>query len=62
MDERRRVEELMHRHGHRIAYVLDGAGNFERSSALQTIINFSDCTASYSDAEIKRLAATIKKS
>lgn len=52
----------MHRHGHRIAYVLDGAGNFERSSALQTIINFSDCTASYSDAEIKRLAATIKKS
>ncbi len=55
-------QELLHQHGHRIAYVLDGAGNFERSSALQTIINFSDCTASYSDAEIKRLAGTIKKS
>ncbi len=55
-------QELLHQYGHRIAYVIDGAGNFERSSALQTILNFSDCCASYSDKDIRRLAMTIKKS
>jgi len=42
--------------GHRIAYVIDGAGNFERSAALQTICANSDCTVAFSLAEIKHLA------
>lgn len=54
-------QELLHQYGHKIAYVIDGAGNFERSSALQTILNFSDCNASYNDNDIKQLAMTIKK-
>jgi hypothetical protein len=35
---------LIHQGGHRIAYVIDGAGNFERTAALQTICRNSDCT------------------
>jgi hypothetical protein len=29
---------LLKKHGHKIAYVIDGAGNFERQSALATIL------------------------
>jgi len=36
--------ELLHENGHKIAYVIDGAGNFARQSALRTISQYSDCT------------------
>lgn len=48
--------------GHRIAYVIDGAGNFERSSALQSIIEASDCTVNFSKSDIVGLAQTMKQS
>lgn len=48
--------------GHKIAYAIDGAGNFERSSALQTIIESSDCIINFSKGDILRLAKTIKNS
>jgi hypothetical protein len=51
---------LMHRDGYKIAYVLDGAGNFQRSSALSTICQFSDCTVAYTVSEFKVLADWIK--
>ena len=54
-------QKLMHANGHKIAYVLDGAGNFQRSSALSTICHFSDCTVAYSEAEIAVLAEFIKE-
>lgn len=54
-------QQLMHQNGHKIAYVLDGAGNFQRSSALGTICQFSDCTVAYSDAEIAVLANFIRE-
>ena len=54
-------QQLMHRNGHQIAYVLDGAGNFQRSSAVSTICQFSDCTVAYSEAEISVLAAFIQE-
>ena len=44
-----------------IAYVIDGAGNFQRSSAVSTICSFSDCTVAYSKDEIKVLANFIKE-
>jgi hypothetical protein len=52
---------LMHEDGHWIAYVMDGAGNFQRSSAVSTICNFSDCTVAYSEAEIAVLAKFIQE-
>ena len=48
--------ELLHKAGHKIAYVLDGAGNFEREAALRTICKFSDCTVAFTPEQIKRLA------
>lgn len=51
---------LMHKNGHQIAYVLDGAGNFQRTSAISTICNHSDCTVAYTLAEFKVLSNWIK--
>ena len=52
---------LMHKDEYKIGYVLDGAGNFQRSSALSTICSHSDCTVAYTQAEFKVLSNWIKK-
>jgi hypothetical protein len=52
---------LMHADGHHIAYVIDGAGNFQRSAAISTICSNSDCTVAYSLEEFKLLAEWIAK-
>ncbi|MGD1705189.1 hypothetical protein [Dapis sp. BLCC M229] len=41
--------------GHKIAYVIDGAGNFQRQSALQTICLHSHCTVALSKNELSIL-------
>ncbi len=51
---------LVHKSGYSIAYVLDGAGNFQRSSAISTICNHSDCTVAYTLSEFKVLSNWIK--
>ena len=51
---------LMHMAGHKIAYVIDGAGNFQRSSAISTICNYSDCTVAFTTSEFEVLAAWLK--
>lgn len=50
----------MSRAGHYVAYVLDGAGNFSRSSALTTLCQSSDCTVAYSDTELDTLVDFIR--
>lgn len=50
-------QAVLHEKGHHIAYVIDGAGNFQRSSALATICRFSDCTVTFRDDELTSLAA-----
>jgi hypothetical protein len=45
--------------GHHIAYVLDGAGNFERKAALTTICEYSDCTAAFTKSELDKLTEFI---
>ncbi len=52
---------LMHSDGYKIAYVLDGAGNFQRQSALSTICKYSDCSVAYSDEEFEILSSWIKE-
>jgi hypothetical protein len=47
---------LLARNGHKIAYVIDGAGNFERSSAIATICKYSDCIVTFKETEVERLA------
>lgn len=50
----------MRRSGYFVAYVLDGAGNFSRSSALTTLCQSSDCTVAYSDKELGTLVSFIR--
>jgi hypothetical protein len=50
----------MQREGYFIAYVLDGAGNFSRRSALTTLCQSSDCTVGYSDVELDTLIDFIR--
>jgi hypothetical protein len=39
--------ELLHKAGHKIAYVLDGASNFERDAALRTTRHLGGCTMAF---------------
>lgn len=48
--------QLLRRHGHKMAYVIDGAVNFERRSAISTICENSDCTVAFRDEELDKLA------
>lgn len=45
--------------GHRMAYVVDGAGNFERHQAVRVICDHSDCTVAFTPAELSLLAQFI---
>jgi hypothetical protein len=53
--------DILHRSGHKICYVIDGAGNFERDAALRTICRFSDCTVAFTPSEIQRLVGYLKE-
>lgn len=53
-------QELLHANSHKIAYVIDGAGNFARKSALRTICQYSDCTVSFKDSELDKLVNFLK--
>lgn len=46
--------------GHRIAYVLDGAGNFQRESALAVICAHSHCTVAFTAPELDLLCAYLR--
>lgn len=47
--------------GHYIAYIIDGAGNFQRTSALTTICQYSHCTVAYTDSEFDVLVKFIQE-
>lgn len=54
------LEGRLHDAGHFVAYIIDGAGNFQRSSAISKICNHSDCTVAYSDAEFETLVSFLR--
>ncbi len=53
---------LMKKAGYFVAYVIDGAGNFQRKSAITTICKNSDCTVAYKREEFNTLVEFIKAS
>jgi len=51
------VLERVHKQGHFVCYVLDGAGNINiRKNAVNTICSNSDCTVALSEEEIEHLS------
>lgn len=53
--------QQIERAGQKIAYVLDGAGNFQRKSALGTICAHSHCTVAFSREELDVLCQFIRE-
>jgi hypothetical protein len=53
--------EKLHKAGAAIAYVIDGAGNFERESALRTLCDYSDCTIAFRDSELELLVQFLRE-
>lgn len=49
-------QEVLNVAGHKIAYVVDGAGNFKRSAALTTICQFSDYVVTFKEDELEKLS------
>lgn len=47
--------------GHKIAYVLDGAGNFQRETALRTLCSYSHCTVAFSRSELDVLCQFLRE-
>lgn len=48
-------QKRLHDRGHKMAYIIDGSGNFTRSSALATICRYSDCTVTFKESELDAL-------
>lgn len=46
--------------GHKIAYVIDGLGNFRRKKFVETMCSYSHCTVAFSENELKRLYEFLK--
>jgi len=44
--------EQVEKAGHRIAYVIDGAGNFQRDTAMRTMLSYSHCSVAFSRSEL----------
>jgi hypothetical protein len=64
--ERKRAQaapryELLHNAGYKIAYVIDGVGNFFRKPAIRQICQYSDCTVALSSSELELLCQFIKE-
>ncbi len=47
--------------GHKIVYVIDGAGNFQRETALRTICSYSHCTVAFSRDELNLLCKFLRE-
>lgn len=54
-------QNQLHNYGHYIAYIIDGAGNFERLSALRTLCEFSDYIVTFKDSELDKLSEFLLK-
>ncbi|NLR94982.1 hypothetical protein [Flammeovirga agarivorans] len=48
-------QSLLHSKNCKIAYVIDGAGNFQRESALKSLCKYSDFTVTFAPNELNKL-------
>ena len=53
-------QQLAHQQNHKVGYIIDGSGNFQRKSAIQNILNYSDCTVNFSDTGLLQMVNYIK--
>jgi hypothetical protein len=53
-------KELLNQNGHKVIYIIDGSGNFQRKNAISTILKFSDLTVNFSDEGLNELVRFIQ--
>lgn len=57
------MQASVHQAGHKVCYVIDGAGNINiRKNAVSNLCTYSDCTVAMSDVEISHLAKFLLES
>lgn len=52
--------EQIEKAGHKIAYVIDGAGNFQRETAMRTMLSHSHCSVAFSRDELNVLCSFLR--
>lgn len=52
-------KEILNQNGHKVVYIIDGSGNFQRKNAISTILKFSDLTVNFSDEGLNELVQFI---
>ncbi|HQP99421.1 MAG TPA: restriction endonuclease [bacterium] len=53
--------QQINRSGHKIAYVIDGAGNFQRETAIRTMLAHSHCSVAFSHSELTLLCEFLRE-
>ena len=48
-------KKLLNQNGHKMIYIIDGSGNFQRRNAINTILNYSDLCVNFSDLGLSEL-------
>ena len=54
-------KDLLNKKGHKVIYVIDGSGNFQRRNAIATILKYSDLAVNFSDEGLDELVRFIQK-
>jgi hypothetical protein len=52
-------KEILNKNNHKVIYIIDGSGNFQRRNAISTILKFSDLTVNFSDEGLIELVRFI---
>ncbi len=60
-NEAEKTYEMVKGMGNYLAYIIDGAGNFQRKSAVSTLCSNSDCNIAYTNQEISVLVKFIEQ-
>lgn len=53
-------KEILNNLGHKVIYIIDGSGNFQRRNAITTLLNFSDLCVNFSQTGLDELISYMK--
>lgn len=54
-------KKILNSFGHKVIYIIDGSGNFQRKNAVTTLLKFSDLCVNFSKAGLDELVSYMKK-
>jgi len=54
-------KEILNNLGHKVIYIIDGSGNFQRRNAISTLLTFSDLCVNFSPSGLDELISYMEK-